>query len=217
MRLDISRVLTHDNYTLEFDCSEDFSARETADGSRPFAAVRVYGTVRMRYDGVRLQATIEAPCTAPLLPLSGTRPVPSGRGSHSLCGRKRRSARRRRRQARTSPEKRALCGAERTGVRRAAVRLSEQGALQRRLQGPVPRLRLQPQYRAVFLCVRRVGKSLSAFCILLFPMRRCHRCHKKERRPKPGEICVAPAFETGSAGAHQVRPVRRIDSGSQSL
>ncbi len=65
MRLDISRVLTHDNYTLEFDCSEDFSARETADGSRPFAAVRVYGTVRMRYDGVRLQAVIEAPCTAP--------------------------------------------------------------------------------------------------------------------------------------------------------
>ena len=64
MRLDIGRVLTHDNYTLEFDCGEDFSARETMDGSRPFAEVRVRGTVRMRYDGIRLQANIEAPCVA---------------------------------------------------------------------------------------------------------------------------------------------------------
>lgn len=65
MRLDIGRVLTHDNYTLEFDCGEDFSARETMDGSRPFAEVQVRGTVRMRYDGIRLQANIEAPCVAP--------------------------------------------------------------------------------------------------------------------------------------------------------
>lgn len=65
MKLDIGRVLAHDNYTLSFDCSEDFSARETADSSRPFSQVRVHGTVRMRYDGIRLSATIEAPCTAP--------------------------------------------------------------------------------------------------------------------------------------------------------
>ena len=36
MRLDIGRVLTHDNYTLEFDCGEDFSARETMDGKPSF-------------------------------------------------------------------------------------------------------------------------------------------------------------------------------------
>ena len=216
MRLDISRVLTHDNYTLEFDCSEDFSARETADGSRPFAAVRVYGTVRMRYDGVRLQATIKRPAPLPAPAVWN----PSGSFWKRFSQPSGPKAAKRPTTTATSsyfPENGRYVELSEPVYDALLFAYPSKGALQRRLQGPVPGLRLQPQYRAVFLCVRRVGKSLSAFCILLFPMRRCHRCHKKERRPKPGEICVAPAFETGSAGAHQVRPVRRIDSGSQSL
>ena len=150
MRLDIGRVLTHDNYTLEFDCGEDFSARETMDGSRPFAEVRVRGTVRMRYDGIRLQANIEAPCVAPcsrclepvrfmleepfIAYVAEKGEVPDDDGDKLVL-----------------PLKNGRY------VERAAVRLSEQSALRGGLQRPVPPLRLQPQYRIVLLCVRRVS------------------------------------------------------------
>ena len=65
MRLDIGRVVSSENYVLNFDLSADFSEYDVADGQKPFTSpVKITGTVKNKFSGIELDAKISTSCTA---------------------------------------------------------------------------------------------------------------------------------------------------------
>ncbi len=65
MRLDIGRVVSSENYILNFDLSADFSEYDVADGQKPFTSpVKITGTVKNKFRGIELDAKITTSCTA---------------------------------------------------------------------------------------------------------------------------------------------------------
>ena len=65
MRLDIGRVVSSENYVLNFDLSADFSEYDVADGQKPFVApVVIAGTVKNKFRGIELSAKITTSCRA---------------------------------------------------------------------------------------------------------------------------------------------------------
>ncbi len=65
MKLNIGQVLASEKFVLSFECEKDFSSLEMGDGVRPFGRVQVKGTVRNRYQGIAIEATISAHAVAP--------------------------------------------------------------------------------------------------------------------------------------------------------
>ncbi len=65
MRLDIGRVVSSENYVLNFELNADFSEYDVADGQKPFnAPVIVTGTVKNKFRGIELNAEITTSCSA---------------------------------------------------------------------------------------------------------------------------------------------------------
>ena len=65
MRLDIGRVVSSENYVLNFELKADFSEYDIADGQKPFnAPVIITGTVKNKFRGIELSAKITTSCRA---------------------------------------------------------------------------------------------------------------------------------------------------------
>ncbi len=65
MKLNIGQVLASEKFVLSFECEKDFSSLEMGDGVHPFGKVQVKGTVRNRYQGIAIQATVQGQAIAP--------------------------------------------------------------------------------------------------------------------------------------------------------